>query len=82
MHNYSVGKMELSSSLQELIKGFLGQDKSTRRFRTVYNLLKQERKELDKLESIEAYNARNCAHDWEGIVTFIQFTYMPDGDGL
>jgi RNase P/RNase MRP subunit POP5 len=42
------GEKELSPSIRELIKGLLGQDETARCFRAVYNLPKEEQKELAK----------------------------------
>ncbi len=68
--------------MQELMKGLLGQDKIARCFRTVYNLPKEERKELAKQQGRNAYYARNWAQDQEGIVIFKGFTYVPNVSGL
>jgi hypothetical protein len=64
------GEMELSPSMQELIKGRLGQDETARCFHAVYNLPKEEQKELVKQQGRDAYYARSWAQDREGIVTF------------
>jgi hypothetical protein len=76
------GEKELSPSIRELIKGLLGQDETTRCFRAVYNLPKEERKELAKQQGRNAYYARDGAQDREGIVTFKGFTYVPNVGGL
>jgi hypothetical protein len=68
--------------MQELIKGLLGQDETTRCFRAVYNLLKEERKKLAKQQDRDAYYTRDWAQDLEGIVTFKRFTYVPNVGGL
>jgi mRNA-degrading endonuclease YafQ of YafQ-DinJ toxin-antitoxin module len=76
------GERELSPSMQDLIKGLLGHDKTARCFRAVYNLPKGERKELAKQQCRGAYYARDWAQDGEGIVTFRGFTDVPNIGGL
>jgi mRNA-degrading endonuclease YafQ of YafQ-DinJ toxin-antitoxin module len=76
------GEKELSPSMRELIKGLLGQDETARCFCAVYNLPKEERKELVKQQGRNAYDARDWAQDRVGIVTFKGFTYVPNVSGL
>ncbi len=73
---------DLSLSMQEVIKGLLGQDKWVWRFRAVYNLPKKERQKLAKQKGREAYYAKNWAQDRVGIMTFKRCIYVPTGGGL
>jgi hypothetical protein len=52
------------------------------RFLVVYNMLKKEREQQAKQESRDAYYARDWAQDRKEIVTFKEFTYVPNVNGL
>ncbi len=49
------GERKLSPSMRELIKGLLGQEETAQCFCAVYNLPKEEQKELAKQQGRDAY---------------------------